>query len=217
MDFLFQLIMKIISATVGGLLIVLAGLTTVTSCSKTDRIGGLWQGTPERIHNLPSASDATSTISIDFGPRESAKGEGDVVLSAVIEIQQPLVGLPDTEAMQAPMQASVTATAQIEGKYIAEERDDDDLLLSLDPTTMTVTVDPAGVMLSENLLTGTDRSTLDSLTAATAERWRVLLTPIVRERFYSYRKIEDVKVHHSDMMSCEVADRDLTFRRMAQN
>lgn len=72
-------------------------------------------------------------------------------------------------------------------------------------------------MLSENLLSGTDRSTLDSLTAATAEQWRVLLTPIVRERFYSYRKIDDVKVHHSDMMSCEVADRDLTFRRVSPN
>ena len=209
--------MKIVSATVGGLLVVLAGITTVTSCSKTDRIGGLWQGAPERIHTLPSASDATSTISIDFGPRPSVNAEGDVVLSAVIEIQQALAGVPDGASLQAPMQASVSATAQIEGKYISEERNDDDLILSLDPTTMTVTVDPAGVMLSENLLSGTDRSRLDSLTAATAEQWRVLLTPIVRERFYSYRKIDDVKVHHSDMMSCEVADRDLTFRRVSPN
>lgn len=117
----------------------------------------------------------------------------------------------------APYQVDVAATASIRGRYVAEDDDDDDILLHLDPSTLQVNVDPAGVTFSENILTGLQRPTLDSLTMQTVDAWRVLITSAIRDEFYKYQKIDDIKVHHGDMLSCEVADRDYTFRRVAPN
>ena len=43
------------------------------------------------------------------------------------------------------------------------------------------------------------------------------ITAAVREQFYKYTRLDDVKVHNGDIMSAEVAHRDVTFRRVAQN
>lgn len=203
--------MKIVSATFAGLLTVLGSITIVSSCSKTDRLVGSWTGTPERIVNLPDAADAFSTISIDFGQRQSPKSQGPVTLSAVIQINQALAGIPAGD--QSPYQANVSATAQISGYYMPEERSDDDYILSLDPTTLKVNIDPAGVAFTQNTITGTEQPVLDSLTNATVDHWRVLVSSAIREQFFNYTSIEDIKIHHSDIMSCEVNHRDLTFRR----
>lgn len=205
--------MKIVSATFVGLLAVLGTITVVSSCSKTDRLVGTWEGIPERIHNMPNAAEAVSTVSLDFGQRESNSQRGPVFLSSVIEINQAVVG----GGLYAPIQANITATASIEGYYMPEDRSDDDYILSLDPTKLKINIDPAGVVFTQNVMTEAERPELDSLTAATIEHWRVLVTAAAREQFYNYRSIEDVEIHHGEMMSCEVADKDLTFRRISRN
>lgn len=197
------------------ILAILGAITAISSCSKTDYIAGLWQGTPQRIAQVPGASEASSTMSIDFAPRSDKHGAGEVLLNLVIEVQQAVVGSPVDG--NAPYQANVTASASISGTYVPEEGGDDDYMLSLDESTLKVTVDPAGVVFANNLLTDMERPVLDSLTVATADQWRVILTSVAREQFYRYAKIKDVKIHHGDMMSMEVEDRDHTFRRVAQN
>lgn len=113
-----------------------------------------------------------------------------------------------------PYLTNITATATVNANYVYEEGDDDDIILSFDPSTLQVNIDPDGVTFSESLISQTERPVLDSLTSATADKWRILLTSAVREQFYKYRRIEDIKVHHGDMMSCEVENRDLSFRRV---
>ncbi len=183
----------------------------MTSCSQADKVSGQWQGTPERIM-VADAADATSTMYMDFGPRSHGK-PGEVVLNSVVEVSQAVVG--PVYGASSPYQANITASAQISGTYVTEA--DDELILSLDPSTYTVTVDPDGVVYTSNIVDGMERPVLDSLTATTAERWKVIITSTMRDRFNQYRKIDDVKVHHGDIMSCEVADRDMTFRRVAQD
>lgn len=207
--------MKVHTASFFSLLAVLGAITAVSSCSKTDYVAGMWQGNPERIADIPGTSDASSTMTIDFAPRSDRKGPGEVDLSAVVELQQAVVGMADASGV--PYQANITATASISGTYVPEDGDDDDYILSLDASTLDVTVDPSGVVFASNVLTGAERPLLDSLTAATADRWRVIITAAMREQFYKYSRIEDVKVHHGDMMSMEVDHRDMTFRRVAQN
>lgn len=172
-------------------------------------------GTPTRMMDIPGASDATSTISIDFAPSSDVRRGGDVLMSATIDVSQAVTG--SIISPDAPYQVDVAATASIRGRYVAEDDDDDDILLHLDPSTLQVNVDPAGVTFSENILTGLQRPTLDSLTMQTVDAWRVLITSAIRDEFYKYQKIDDIKVHHGDMLSCEVADRDYTFRRVAPN
>lgn len=190
----------------------LATGSALTSCDKADEYAGQWQGNPENIVNVPGASDATATITLDFAPDASKKGTGSVNISAVVEVEQNVVG--EAPSPDAPYTASVAATASITGLYSRDKDDDDDLLVNFDASTMNVNVDPAGVTFSTNILTGAQQPMLDSLSRATAEHWSKALTPAIREIFNRYRTIEDIKVHHGDIMSCEVADRDYTFRRV---
>lgn len=207
--------MKFSTASFFGALTVLGALIFISSCSRTDRLAGEWMGTPTRMMDIPGASDATSTISIDFAPSADVRRGGDVLMSATIDVSQAVTG--SVISPDAPYQVDVAATASIRGRYVAEDDDDDDILLHLDPSTLQVNVDPAGVTFSENILTGLQRPTLDSLTMQTVDAWRVLITSAIRDEFYKYQKIDDIKVHHGDMLSCEVADRDYTFRRVAPN
>lgn len=207
--------MKFSTASFFGALTVLGALIFISSCSRTDRFAGEWMGTPTRMMDIPGASDATSTISIDFAPSADVRRGGDVLMSATIDVSQAVTG--SVISPDAPYQVDVAATASIRGRYVAEDDDDDDILLHLDPSTLQVNVDPAGVTFSENILTGLQRPTLDSLTMQTVDAWRVLITSAIRDEFYKYQKIDDIKVHHGDMLSCEVADRDYTFRRVAPN
>lgn len=207
--------MKFSTASFFGALTVLGALIFISSCSRTDRFAGEWMGTPTRMMDIPGASDATSTISIDFAPSSDVRRGGDVLMSATIDVSQAVTG--SIISPDAPYQVDVAATASIRGRYVAEDDDDDDILLHLDPSTLQVNVDPAGVTFSENILTGLQRPTLDSLTMQTVDAWRVLITSAIRDEFYKYQKIDDKKVHHGDMLSCEVADRDYTFRRVAPN
>ena len=190
----------------------LGTIAAVTSCEKSDRFAGSWQGSPERMTNVPDAADATSTMTIDFAPSQSDKKTGTAAFSTVIEVTQATAPAPD--AIDAVYETNITATASISAKYVFEDDDDEDILLSFDQSSLKVDVDPSGVAFSENLLSQTERPVLDSLTASTAEKWRVLLSGAIRDEFMKYNKIEDIKIHHNDMMSCEVAHRDLTFRRV---
>lgn len=206
--------MKLSKASFLAVLGIMGISVALGSCSRTDRFAGEWIGTPSRIY-VPGAADASSTITIDFAPSTDVRQGGDVLLSATIDVSQAVTG---TElSADAPYQVNVAATASISGRYVAEDDDDDDILLHFDANTFQVNVDPTGVTFSENILTGLQRPTLDSLTASTADEWRALITGAIRDEFSKYQKIEDIKVHHTDMMSCEIADRDYTFRRVAPN
>ena len=175
------------------------------ACSHRADINGAWTSTPVRV-----ADDATSVLSIDFNAPKGAKS-GTVTLSTVIEATQPvqagtLVGFAD------PYEVSVTGTASISGRWSYEDSDDDDILLFLDNSTMQVNVDPNGVTFSQNLLTGAQQPMVDSLTSVTADRWRTAIRTAAAKQFFSFTKLDDVKVVN-DILSCEAGKKDLTFHR----
>ena len=188
-------------------------ISAVSSCTKSDRFAGTWQGNQERIANIPDAADASYTLTIDFAPEKPGAKNGVADFNAVVNISQA-VQSTNPDALVSPFEANVTATASITATYFMENGEDDDILLSFDPSSLQVNVDPAGVTLTQDALSNTERPMLDSLTAATANHWRVLITSAMRNEFNRFTKIEDIKVHHGDMMSCEVDHRDLTFRRV---
>lgn len=202
--------MKIFNISLSAVLAVLFSVIIVTSCSHSERFAGEWQSQPERI-DVPDASYAAATVTIDFSPVDGKAGSGDVLLSAVIELQQPVSS--DNPFNQA-YETSVAATASVSGRYMAEEDDDDDIMISFDPSSLQVIVDRSGVTFSNNILTGAPSAQLDSLTAATADRWRVILTPVMRDFFNRYSTIDDIEVHHNDMLKCEIAHTDCVLKRV---
>lgn len=191
-------------------LAVLGVLSAVSSCSRSEKLVGSWQAAPERIAHMADASDVSSTLTFSFGPTDKRRG-GTVEVSAVIEVQQPVFGQTGADVDYA---ANVSATASMSGTYAYSDDDDDDIILSFDPSTLRVNVDRDGVMYAQNVISGMQQPQLDSLTAATAERWRLELTPAVREQIHRYTAIDDIKIHHGDMMSCEIDDHDITMRRL---
>lgn len=183
------------------------------ACSHRADINGAWTSTPVRVaDDIAVADDATSVLSIDFNAPKGAKS-GTVTLSTVIEATQPvqagtLVGFAD------PYEVSVTGTASISGRWSYEDSDDDDILLFLDNSTMQVNVDPNGVTFSQNLLTGAQQPMVDSLTSVTADRWRTAIRTAAAKQFFSFTKLDDVKVVN-DILSCEAGKKDLTFHRVS--
>lgn len=207
--------MNLYSASFFGALTVLGAIVLSTSCSRMQDYAGAWQGLPVRLEGVSGASDASSVVTIDFAPSDSKNGSGDVMLLATVDVSQAVESGSPFVADQA-YQVDVAATASISGRYVPEDDAYDDvLLLSLDASTLKVNIDQAGVTFSQNVLTGLQQPALDSLTAQTVDAWRVRVTSAIREEFSKYQKMEDVKVHHADMMSCEIADRDYTFRRIS--
>ena len=72
--------MKVHTAGFFSLLTVLGAITAISSCSKTDYVAGLWQGSPQHLVNVQGASDATSTMTIDFSPRSDSRSPGRSIL-----------------------------------------------------------------------------------------------------------------------------------------
>lgn len=187
-------------------------LLAATGCSKRNDINGIWTATPIHIDDMAYAAEATGVLSIDFDAPEGAQS-GPVTLSMVIDATQP-VDSGATVGFDAPYEVSVTGTATISGRWSYEDGEDDDILLFLDNSSMQVNVDPNGVTFSQNLLTGAQQPMVDSLSTATAERWRTAMRSTAAKQFFGYTKLDDVKIAN-DILSCELDKRDLTFHRAA--
>ena len=183
-------------------------IVTLLSCSRSERFAGQWQGNAQTIQ-IQNASNASATVTIDFAPAAGQNGSGNVNISAVINASQPAT----SNGIDHAYQANIVATASISGRYAAEDKDYDDIILSLDPSTFSVNVDPDGVSFAQNAFTGAEQPMLDSLTTVTAERWRQYITPAVRDLFNSYTTIEDIEVHNNDILKFEIGHKDYVFNR----
>ena len=185
-----------------------------SSCSERQELSGAWVGVSTRIDGLANVSRADYVPTIDFGtPDQATKEGGPVSISATIDVAQA-VSSADPAARLQPYEVSVAATASMTGRYVFKEHSgDDDIIVSLDPSSLKVFVDPSGVAFNADMLSGRQKPEIDSLTAVTAQAWTRELTAAMQREFAKYAKIDDIKIHHDDIMSCEVADRDLTFRR----
>ena len=187
-----------------------AAIVAFSSCDRHPDVIGTWTATPTRIDNISAACDASATFSISFTESENNAECGDVLISAVIDANQPVEAEEST--LDQPYEVSVAATAIISGKWSYEKDDDEDIVVTLDPTTLTVNVDPNGITFSNDVLTGTQHPMLDSLSNSTASAWKKSITKALGERLFQINKISDIKVSN-DIMSCEIRDRDYTLRR----
>lgn len=179
------------------------------SCGNSD-IEGRWNGSEMRLNDITGVADASTVVSFDFST-DKASGDtksGRVIVSALINANQPLT---QDSTMIAPYEQSVAATASIEGVWAYE--DDDDIVISYDPATFRINIDPEGVAMSENLLTGMQQPQVDSLTQITMNSWKNILGKPVRDQFNKFQKIEDVKVT-KDILSFESGKDKLSFRKV---
>lgn len=191
--------------------LAVAGLS-MASCSKSTAFLGEWTAeTPADItRSAPAATKATSTVSINFSLNDSVRGGkgGTVLLTSIISATQPVE--PGVTIEQG-YEVNVAATASLAGTWRYEDDSDDDLILSLDPSSLNVDVDNNGITFTQNLLTGAQQPTIDSLTTATAALWKAELTKAMRTEFSRYSKLDDVKVSKDGVLSLEIEHPETTL------
>lgn len=191
---------------------IIVGFLTLTSCDKKADVAGTWTGTSIRLENVEDAADADATLTFVFTNNEgSEKNNGGYVgISALIDVNQAVENSNVT--IDQAYEVSVAATATISGTWTYEQGDDDDIVIALNPQSLQVIVDPHSVTFSNNILTGAQQPTVDSLSTSTVEHWKSILTKSMSQEFYQFQKISDIKIKNG-IMSCEVNDRDMTFRK----
>lgn len=187
----------------------------VTSCSHKDKFIGTWTALTQTdiTDQVPAASTASLITTLQFMPAGADNAPGTACLSGIIDITQPVN--PAYGSFDQPYEVSIAATASVCGTWHYKGDDDDELLLSLDLKSINVSVDPAGVTYTENILTGKQQPQLDSLTAATASQWKSILETAMRKEFARYNVIDDIDVNRDGILSLEIKslDTELHFRR----
>lgn len=191
------------------LILSAAAMTALTSCNSRARLAesiqGQWTGNPERL--LDTGAATASAVRVMEFTAGSTDTEGTVTLSALITVENTM---PFNDSIQTPLTITATGTATVTGVYQA--KDDDELLISLDATSLATNVDPDGVQLNYNILTQGSGSSVDKLRPAALVLARQQITRAAQTILTNVGEIDDIHVD-GNIMKCEIGHKDLVFSR----
>lgn len=188
----------------------LAGLAAMTSCGDDlDALPGLWEGTPTTIGTV-SQMNSTASMSMEFNTAPGDTRSGDVTFRMMINTENATV--PQFDGMVESYALNVASTAMAKGTYTLV--DDDEIVIHLDPSSITVAVDPEAVKYQANVFTEEQKPVVDSLMPFAAAHIQQVLRPQVSAELLKFTHIDDVKIKDDRIMSCEINDHDYTFRKV---
>lgn len=181
----------------------------MSSCNEAAKLAknieGTWSGAPERFIDDPSGS-ATVIESTTFAVDSTGKG-GDMIIVALVSSTGQVQG---SASIMQPISVSAAAKAEILGKWQAI--DDDEIHVSLDPRTLTVSVDPEGVVLTTNLLDGAAQANVASIKPQVAESVKSQVANALQMRYASIKKIDDIDIK-GNVMEYEISHKEYTAAR----
>ena len=181
----------------------------VTSCNSRAKLAqsiqGEWTGNPEKLLDT-GAAQATAVRVLEFTPG-TADTEGSVTMSALVTVENTM---PFNDSIQTPLTISASGTATITGVY--QVKDDDELMISLDATSISTHVDPEGVVLNYNVVTEESGSTAAKLKPAAVILATQQINRAAQNMFTNIHEIDDIKVN-GNLMKCEIGHKDLVFSR----
>ena len=191
----------------------------LAACSRLANIEGTWNGAPVR-YEQPTASGAVGSdgavatnvstqiaTNMTFVPDAQKSGAGTVEFMSNVDV---INTVPFEGKLVDPFEINIGATAVCTGTYHFE--DQDDVVIAIDPASIKVDIDPQAVNYSENIATRQDAAQTDSLRPALVRQYTRQLLPVMKDYYSKITRIDDIKVKDG-IMSCEINDRDLTFRR----
>lgn len=153
----------------------------------------------------PVPVEMTCTPTLTFTRNASTNG-GDLSITADYTVSQ---GVVTTEAMDSPVKATVSGTATAAGTWTA--KDDDEIIVTLNPAMTSVTVNPSTLELNYAVLTDSPASQLDSIKSSVAANVDVQVKSIVEQRISKLRKFDDIKFIDDNTMKLEIGHRKVTF------
>ncbi len=179
------------------------------SCSSKDKLAeelnGTWSSAPEQIANS-GATRTTMVRVIEFN-NNGGSPEGAVTMTALITVDNVMAA---GDSISVPLTITASGAATITGVFQA--KDDDELLINLDYSSLQVSVDPQAVQLNYNLLTQESSSRLEALRPGALRLATQQIQQSATSVFSNLTEIEDIKIDNN-LMSCEIGHKDLTFRR----
>lgn len=184
-------------------------LVMACSCDSKSKlandINGTWASSPDRLaDNTGSSASIIRILEFDKLPDQAG---GTLVMSGLISVNS---GIPQSGEINMPISYTASGVATITGQWTVI--DDDEIAVVLDGTTLKVDVDPQGVVLDYNVLSGSSAPDTTAIKPALAEMVKKVITNGVQTQFFNAKKIDDIKIK-DNMMSCEIDDHDITLRR----
>lgn len=143
---------------------------------------------------------------MEFSPGEVAT-EGTITMTAIITVENTM---QFNESVVTPLTITATGTATITGTY--QVRDHDDILVGLDATSLSVSVDPDAVQLNYNILSEDSAPMVEKLKPGAAVLATQQINRAAQNAFANITEIEDIHIKNNTMR-CEISDRDIAFSR----
>lgn len=191
------------TAAVAGMLTLMTACDTKAKLAES--VQGKWTGNPEKMLDTGAAS-ASMVRTLEF-TKGAADTEGSVTMTAMITVENTM---QSNDSIVTPLQITASGVAAITGVYQA--KDDDELTISLDATSMNVNVDPDAVKLNYNIATATSAPLVEKLKPGAAILATQQINRAAQNAFSNITEIDDIKIEGS-IMRCEINHTDLTFTK----
>jgi len=191
------------TAAVAGMLTLMTACDTKAKLAES--VQGKWTGNPEKMLDTGAAS-ASMVRTLEF-TKGAADTEGSVTMTAMITVENTM---QSNDSIVTPLQITASGVATITGVYQA--KDDDELTISLDATSMNVNVDPDAVKLNYNIATATSAPLVEKLKPGAAILATQQINRAAQNAFSNITEIDDIKIEVS-IMRCEINHTDLTFTK----
>lgn len=174
----------------------------ITSCDNRAKIEGSWESSPVKL-DLAGTATSSATLCYTFNQ------DGSMSLTSDINLTEPMNSQADGVLME--YQASVAATASIQGTWQYAPDENDEVIITLDNNSFSIDVDPAAVTFSQNVLDGAQTPEVETMKKQAVERYQKMLTPAMKSYFGERVNLDDIKVD-KNFLNCEIGDKDYIFR-----
>lgn len=205
--------MKKIASFISAMTLVAftAGLTSCDSKAKLARdIEGTWASTAPKKVKVINELDATEMSMIQFNAPVPGSESTDGVVNYAFVFT--LTGaMPPSDAIVEPYSFTATTLASVSGTW--KVVDDDEVALDFDPESFSAYVDPAGILLRDNILSGENAAEVDSVKPQLSAKIQAMLDTQVKDYLFSIKKIDDIHIIDKDEMNCEILDKECVFHR----
>lgn len=182
---------------------MVASVLAFAACDRRPNVEGAWQGNID----CPIPGAATSTTNATYVFYQ----DGKVSASYAIDFTKPL---PQIQDMVTPYEASIAASASVEGSWEYVRDEDDELALSFDLSTLIVDIDPDALVMRANIITDEQSPKIDSLRPQIAGYYKQEVETAIKNNL-SVLKLDDVKVK-SNRLEFEIRDVDYVFTSMSK-
>lgn len=201
--------MRTLIYSIAGVVALLA-----SSCDQNAKlaseVNGSWGLTNQTLDVGGAFSSTINSEEYLFTLSASGAKDGLLEISSMIEME---LMSPFNGNVVESLQNNVAASASISGKW--QVVDDDEILLNLDLSSLSVDIDTTAVSLNSNLMTGTDSAVTGTLDASQINTCRMALISSLRARYGTMRKLSDVKVKDKGAyLKFEVGDVDYILNRL---